>query len=151
MRELDWLEPGDKLDPRELAAAEAKLGVRFPSDYAEIVCAHSGASNPDASMFSYEDRGKKRLGNFGMLLRLRDTESQNVFEAIEDLADQLPARVIPVAGTGSGDFICLDYRNSANPSVVFWNHNRVVAESISPLDSTFASFLARLTVPADDE
>jgi cell wall assembly regulator SMI1 len=147
MKELTWFEPGEPLAAAEIESAEMRLGVKFPSDYAQVVASHSGGSNPDESEFEYLDKGRKRIGNFGTLLSLNQAKSGNLFEAIENLGDQLPAGVIPVMDTGSGDCVCLDYRKSPFPSIIYFVHERVGEDAVVSLTGTFAEFLDRLKEP----
>jgi hypothetical protein len=147
MRNLNWFEPGIALNAAELASAQERLQIRFPPDYARIVMANSGASNPDESEFEYLDGGSLRVGNFGSLLALRQDQSETIFEAMEDLGDQLPEGVVPVIETGSGDYVCLDFRDYARPAIVYFNHERPPGEALIYLDSTFTDFLQRLRVP----
>lgn len=39
-----------------------------------------------------------------------------------DDEDLVGMNIIPIAVLFGGDFICLDYRNNLNPSVILWNH-----------------------------
>jgi len=125
------------------------LAVNFPQDYIAIVVNHSGASNPDKCEFEYEDNGRVRVGNFGLLLSLGDGQSENIFEAIENLGDQLPAGVIPIVDTGMGDFICFDYRKEGAPCIVYFSHEKNDEQAIIPLASSFAEFLGKLRKPDD--
>lgn len=148
MKELHWFEPGERLSSDELANAQMQLGVFLPADYSSVVLKHDGGSNPDECSFDYVVDGRKRVGNFGMLLSLRKTSSENVFETIENLGEQLPQGVIPVVDTGSGDFVCFDYR-AGTPSVVYFAHERPSDKAIIPLTASFAEFVERLREPVD--
>jgi hypothetical protein len=149
MKELHWFEPGERLSSDELAKAQAQLGVFLPADYSDVVMKHDGGSNPDECSFDYLIDGRTRVGNFGMLLSLRKSSSENVFETIENLAEQLPQGVIPVIDTGSGDFVCLDYRAGA-PSVVYFAHERADGKAIIHLAASFGEFVDGLREPVDE-
>jgi cell wall assembly regulator SMI1 len=149
MRELQWLEPGDRLTSEELARVQAQLGVFLPADYSDLVMKHDGASNPRESEFAYADRGRTRIGNFGALLSVRQVRGENVFATLNDLGEQLPQGIIPVVATGSGDFICFDYR-AGKPSVVYFAHERVGEDAILQLAPTFGEFLDSLRAPVDE-
>lgn len=150
MKELHWFEPGERLSSDELAKAQAHLGVFLPADYTDLVLKHDGGSNPDECSFEYAVDGRTRVGNFGVLLSLRQSSSENVFETIENLAEQLPKGVIPIMDTGSGDFVCFDYRAGA-PTVVYFAHERADDKAVIPLANSFGEFVESLREPADDE
>lgn len=149
MKELHWFEPGEKLSSDELARAQAQLGVFLPVDYSELVMKHDGGSNPDECEFEYLDRGRARKGNFGALLSLRPSSAENVLDAMQDLGDQLPAGVVPIIDTGSGDFVCFDYR-AGQPCVVYFAHERAGDDAIISLAPSFAEFVDNLREPVDE-
>lgn len=149
MKDLHWFEPGKELSLEELANAQVQLDVYFPTEYCDLVLKHDGGSNPDECSFEYVLGERTRVGNFGMLLSLRKTSSENVFETIENLAEQLPLGVIPVVDTGSGDFVCFDYR-AGQPAVVYFAHERVDDKAIIPLAASFREFLDSLREPVDE-
>ena len=150
MKELTWFELGEPVEAEEIESAEKRLNVKFPPDYAQVVTLHSGASNPDQCEFEYLDGGRKKIGNFGTLLSVQEAHPDNLFDAIENLGDQLPAGLLPVVDTGSGDCVCLDYRKSAMPSVAYFVHERTSESAIVPLANTFAEFLNLLKEPDDE-
>lgn len=147
---LTWFEAGMPLTTEEVGVAERRLGVKFPPAYAQTIALHSGASNPDECEFEYLDRGRKRVGNFGTLLSLRDDQLNNLFETIDNLGDQLPKGIVPVIDTGSGDCVCLDYRTSLVPPVVYFAHERIGEDAIVPLEDSFADFLNVLRKPDEE-
>ncbi|MDM4772897.1 SMI1/KNR4 family protein [Solimonas sp. SE-A11] len=150
MRDLNWFEPGSPLEVNEIEAAEEGFGVKLPRDYVEFVLVNSGGSNPDESVFEYLDQGKKRVGNFGVLLSLSAEDEFSVFATLENLSGQLPDKVIPVVGSGSGDYVCLDFRGSDLPGVVYFLHERSGDFALVPLASSFSAFLDRLQEPEDE-
>lgn len=150
MRNLTWFEPGEVIDEQDIVFAQNRLGVLFPPDYLSVASVHDGASNPDECEFEYIDRGRKRIGNFGTLLSLRDGYPDGVFDAIENLGDQLPKSVIPIIDTGSGDCICFDYRDSSIPSIVYFSHELAGDEATIFVAKSFAEFLDGLKEPEDE-
>lgn len=149
MRSLNWFGPGEALGSRDIDLAESRLGVKFPADYMEMVSAHAGADNPDESEFEYMDDGELCVGNFGVLLSLRGYQSASVFRVLDTLGEQLPSRVVPVVGTGSGDFVCLDYRESEFPSVVYFAHENSQGSDVILLARSFSEFVDSLKAPDD--
>lgn len=150
MRDLIWFEPGIPLAPEVISSAEGSLGVVLPQDYKILVTNHSGASNPEVSEFLYNDGRRENVGNFGTLLTLQNGSPESVFEAMTNLGNQLPESVIPVVHTGSGDCVCLDYRNSKLPKIVYFAHERNGEQSIVFLADSFTEFLDMLREPLGD-
>lgn len=149
MRDLDWLEPGEPLAANEIASVEELLGVKFPSDYIMCIAEHSGASNPSESDFLYVDRGKRQVGCFGSLLSLRAGHSDRLVDAFRDLGDQLPVGIIPVVDA-CGDFVCLDYRKSNEPTIAYFAHELSGDDSIIAIASSFSEFLDSLYIPDEE-
>lgn len=150
MRKLTWFEPGEKLEKTDVLRAEEILGVALPRDYVRVVSQNAGASNPDECEFVLEIDNEEDICNFGSLLSLREADSETVMAAKADLSDQLPSGVVPVISTGSGDYVCLDFRQGTNPNVVYFAHERAGESSLVHLASTFSDFLELLRVPSDE-
>lgn len=147
MRNLNWSYPGESIRAEDIVSVEQRLAVKFPEDYIEMISAHSGAYNPDECSFKYLDHGENHGSNFGYLVTLQDEQPQNVFEVIEDLEERLPKHLIPIIGTGSGDFVCLDYRLSDTPVISYFAHDYPLEDSVSFVAYTFSDFLELLTIP----
>lgn len=141
MRVLNWFEPGEHLEANEISLVEDLIGVKFPADYAALVGSHSGASNPRECEFVYVDRGEPQVGNLGALLALKPDQSDRLVDAIRDLGDQVPVGVIPIVETGWGDFVCLDYRESNEPTIAYFSHELSGEDSIITIARSFSEFL----------
>ncbi|MCB5190295.1 SMI1/KNR4 family protein [Methylobacillus arboreus] len=150
MKDLTWFESGKTLNTHQIDATEQQLEVKFPPDYISVVKDHSGASNPDECEFRYIDKERVRIGNFGTLLSLCNEQPNNVLEVIENLGDQLPKKIVPIIETGSGDYICFDYRIEKIPFVIYFSHERLNEEAIIPLTQTFTEFLENLKQPIEE-
>lgn len=148
MRKLTWSDPGEMLSADDIKAAESRLNVQFPMDYREMISSHSNG-NPEECVFQYAQQGEKEYGNFGFLMSLLDWQEENVFEAIEDFGERLPNGLVPIIGTGMGDFVCLNYSSSEVPTIVYFSHETPIEDAVSPLANTFSEFLELLTVPED--
>ncbi len=150
MRSLSWFEPGVGASREEVDALERAIGFKLPHDFAEFVTRHAGSSNPDECEFDVvESNGSKRQGNFGLLMSLSGADSESVLSALSDLRDQIPVGLVPVIDTGSGDFVCLDFRSGAETSVVYFFHEKSGGTAIVPLAQTFTDFLDGLRTPTD--
>lgn len=146
MRTLNWSDPGEKTGHDVIERAEEELQVRFPEDYREMISAHSDGS-PEECVFQYVQNGVNEYGNFGFLMSLLDWQEENIFEAIEDFGDRLPDGLVPIIGTGMGDFVCLNYHSSEVPTIVYFSHETPIENAVSPLADTFSEFLELLNIP----
>lgn len=152
MRSLHWFESGEGVSPDSIRQVERIVGVRFSDDYFEFILKHSGANNPDESEFVIESvGGHERIGNFGEVLKVDGDGHDSVLGTLRNLAEQIPAGVVPVIGTGSGDYICLDARRPEKPvSVCYFYHGRSGDDAIVPLARSFSDFLEMLSEPEDE-
>ncbi|WP_312368438.1 SMI1/KNR4 family protein [Stenotrophomonas sp.] len=151
MRELNWFEPGQGASESEVSELEGAIGLRLPKDFTEFVIKNAGASNPDESEFDIADlNGKIIVGNLGFVLPISSVGGESVAGALSDLSSQIQSGLVPVIGTGSGDFVCLDFRSGCGASVTYFFHERSGVGALVPLSSTFTDFLNTLREPADD-
>jgi hypothetical protein len=150
MRALNWLEDGEGTDLECVRSVESITAVRFPADFIDFVMKNAGASNPDESEFVIERFGERELfGNFGHVLTMGDSGSDSVLGTMRNLGDQIPRGVIPIVGTGSGDYICIDGRPTAQSTIAYFHHGRTGGEAVVPLAGTFSQFLIMLRQPAE--
>src|SRR5579871_1529605 len=136
MRALEWQDCKSVSD-EAIRAVEARLGVRFPSDYVECVRRCDGGW-PKPHHFDYPDPALGPVEtSIGRFLSLDSTRKGNLLDVVEWLSDQLPAQVVPFADEPGGDFLCFDYRGGGAPAVVYWMHEREGEEAVAPLAPTF--------------
>lgn len=57
-------------------------------------------------------------------------------ERLTDNEDLIGMNVVPIAALIAGDFVCLDFREREEPSVVVWFHEE--SEEFSPVTKTVA-------------
>lgn len=152
MRELTWFERGDGATENQLKQVEGALGQSFPDDVRGFLSKYAGSSNPDESSFEVVDASGVRFGTgFGEVLRVTPDagDIRGVLAAVRDLRDQLPPDVVPIIGTGGGDYVCVDFRNRQQSSLVYFAHERMLPESLIALAPDLTSFLETLRVPED--
>lgn len=151
MRTLHWFDTGDGTDLEAIHEVERFVGMKFPMDFIDFVIKHSGASNPDESEFVIERHdGRTIIGNFGSVLQMRGNGPDTVLGTMHNLGEQIPKNVVPIIGTGSGDYICLDMRTVDTGVVAYFYHGRTGDDAIRPLSNTFSEFLEMLQEPADE-
>jgi cell wall assembly regulator SMI1 len=148
MRQLTWFDRGQAVSLAILVELEKLLGHHLSDDVVEMAKIHSGASNPDECEFEIQDNfGLRRLANFGGMLNFDGQSGESVLGTLRDLDGQLPSGVIPIIKTGSGDYVCLDYRGGGDATVVYFAHEKVGDESLIAVSRTFTEFLEMLTTP----
>lgn len=134
--------PGDDL----LDAVERSFRVSFPESYRHFIKEHNGAV-PITNMFSMNQQ-EYIIEKF--LCILDDSESDpingwydievtitQIGDRLTDNEDLVGMNVVPIAALFSGDFICLDFRETEEPTVVIWFHEE--SEEFSPVTQKVAT------------
>jgi len=127
----------------ELELLERAWGVKLPEDSTQIAMLHQGMSPSPCIL----DVGRSNTAVSELLTLSVDPERRSyamsqVYQVIKHL---VPAGIYPFAGTGTGDFICFDYRVlPAAPKVVFYFTAAPDPEAIYPVAASFTAFLAKL-------
>lgn len=145
MRPLMWFEVGSGATVEEVRQLEDDLACRFPSDVVAFLRSNAGASNPEESEFDVvEPSGRRRVGNFGAVLRVAGDGTDSIRAAARMVEGLRPA-LIPFIETGAGDYVCLD--TGAASAIVYYMHERSIADSVVPLAGNLTEFLERLSAP----
>ncbi|MFO1041860.1 MAG: SMI1/KNR4 family protein [Planctomycetaceae bacterium] len=145
---VQWthLTPVAPLPDDMITGAELLLGVKFPTDYRDCLRTnHCGYPSP--SEFVVPVEGRPFRSSLGTLLTIDPrAEYFNIFNYLPPMANEhhLPPTIIPIAQDGGGDFVCLDYRQSSIPTIVYWHHEVSGVEGITPLAGTFSELLASM-------
>ena len=133
--------PSDEL----LDIVERSLRVSFPEAYRLFLKENNGAV-PLTNVFSFNQH-EYLIEKF--LCVLDDSESDpingwydievtiaQIGDRLTDNEDLVGMNVVPIATLFSGDFICLDFRETEEPSVVIWFHEE--SEEFSPVTQKVA-------------
>ena len=153
------IKPGTTLpqpSPERLSWFEQSYRIMLPSDYLDFL--HSGNGGvPLQNVFEIE--GRERVVEwFLCLLDSPKDDSTNGWRDITVVVSQLDERliddedlvginVLPIAALFGGDFVCLDYRSTADdPVVAVWDHE--LSDEFSPhlefLAESFTEFTTLL-------
>ena len=84
---------------------------------------------------------------FNNFLSFDEEDSSNIINAYNDVKDRLIEKVIPFAEDPFGNLLCFDYRNSEQPIIVFWEHEKAFnnkENAISFICNTFSELLNML-------
>lgn len=133
-RALQWHDRLFSVTPpladERVAAAEARLGVRLPEDYLDVVRSHQGGS-PDQNTVTLPDGGQTSLD---LLLHFEDAEpTYNLVRIVQD-SDAVYGKLIPFAVDSDRNYFCFDYRGETNHSSAEsrWNRPVVLVAADSP-------------------
>lgn len=125
----------------QVAGAERLLGVRFPSGYAQVLREFAGA-NGDA-VFQFPE--SSATGSIGLWLSPLPWERNSLWSTVSTWEEhELPESIVPIAEDGGGNLLCLDYRGSKGPSVVFWFHELVGEDGLREVAPCFEAFMSTL-------
>lgn len=144
MRELTWFTHEQPPDDSAVKAVEKRLAVQLPPDFRAFAKLHAG-SCPNETDFRLDDPRKQISGVGSFLKFTTDMTCGTVLAACA--SEGLSPMVVPIAETGGGDLVCLDYRPGGMAGVVYWHHERQGVDEYTRLADTFTSFLDMLYEP----
>lgn len=125
---------------------EEYFRVKFPEEYVSFICEYNGGipvkntitfNNHDFAierflciLENYQDDDVNGWYDIGVI------ETQ-IGERLTDNEDLIGAEIIPIAFLFAGDFVCLDYRKSAEkPEICIWYHEQ--SEPFKPVTNKIA-------------
>jgi cell wall assembly regulator SMI1 len=129
--------------PEEIASLERSWGVILPNDYKEVISMHQGMSPyPDALNIG---KGEDAIAALLIISLDEQQRAYSMKDTYAQVKPHVPSGVYPFAVTGSGDYICFDYRSSPHePKVVFYFSEDAGEEAIHPLAESFSDLLTKL-------
>jgi hypothetical protein len=137
-----WSQPR-RAAPGEIESLEKHWGVILPDDYRNALAQYQGMS-PRPNAFDV-GRGESAIA---ALLIISPDEQHRAYlltNTYAHLKAHVPNGIYPIAVTGAGDYVCLDYRESAHtPKIVFYFSEESGEEALYPIADNFSDFLARL-------
>jgi cell wall assembly regulator SMI1 len=148
--QFSWFFEPSPATTEEIAAVEAATGHRLPDDYRAFAQRFAGGW-PNEGGFSFSDQ---KISTFhacvGVFLNLKATDEYSILRVLES-TEAFPHALIPVAEDGGGNHVCLDYRQSPDPTISFWHHGRRgFTDEVSHICETFTAFVDMLHEPMDD-
>ena len=150
-RELDWFSEPRPVSAEMVRSLQQILQVQLPKEYAEFLRTSSGGA-PMQTDFYFVDGARKTTitGAVGIFLSADPSSEDPLIEHWRVLVERGVGGLVPIASTGGGDYICLDYRPGVTAgSVAFWNHGRQgICGEVSAVADSFQAFLAALWEPA---
>ena len=122
---------------------EPSASWAFPSrkSYVEVLRAFAGAYGDAEFPFP----GSEASGSIGLWLSPVPWERESLWTSVSTWQEhELPESIVPIAEDGGGNLLCLDYRHSHAPAVVFWFHELAGEEGLRRVAPSFEAFITTL-------
>ncbi len=149
IRELKWFAPPVGSDEEAIRNVEQHIGITFPQEYHEFLAANGGGAPIETDFTIDEPRGSFNA-SVGVFLTAGD-DSYGILPTLALVKPRGITDLVPIAESGGGDFVCLDYRNGPVPVIAYWHHGRYgLDEEVVVLTGSFAKFLELLREPSDN-
>lgn len=136
----------------DLAALEARIGVRLPDDYRRFLLEHNGGE-PTPRCFRFADRtGPHTDGAVRAFAGIGSGDSYDWDRLYRTFAaaGRVPPDVVPIAKDSFGNLVCIVVRGAHRGTVYFWDHeletDPASYENMDRVADSFTAFLACLHV-----
>lgn len=112
-----------------LECIERKQNIKFPEAYIDLY---------QSNFKDIEKLSIKVNGDFITIKKFLNANEIN--DALDEFYDDLGYDLVPIAEVEYEDFICLDFRdNKKNPSIVYWNYELALENSIEGITLLYSS------------
>jgi hypothetical protein len=151
LRELNWFDPPKRCTAKKVDQIQSKLGVRLPDDYMKFLQAGGGGAPVETDFQIDEPRGVFH-GSVGVFLSCGNDE-YGLLPTLDGIASRRIEGLVPIAESGGGDFVCLDYRKCVDgvPTISYWHHGRYgMDDEVVAVCQRFGDFLELLHEPVDE-
>jgi cell wall assembly regulator SMI1 len=142
-------EGNPSITPAAIEAFERERGITLPASYKEFLLATNGGV-PELSAFPIRGNPSEPIGIvrsfLGIGVRVPTSELSYAYDLY---AGGFPEGIVPIAGNGLGDYICLDLRDGKE-RVAFWDKRHFWGtgewreSDLYHVADSFAEFLASL-------
>ncbi|MCE9634812.1 MAG: SMI1/KNR4 family protein [Planctomycetes bacterium] len=127
--------------PEAVNAAEAALGISLPEVVRALFEDLGYAGLPVGRGLGQESYGKDTYGLGDGVPRELDLV-RNTLSERSDVEPRMPTTLVPLVSNGCGDHYCVDLRSpSADPPVVFWDHELGSDQQPAVVSETFSGWL----------
>jgi SMI1 / KNR4 family (SUKH-1) len=134
----------------DIAEFEKPRNIQLPSSYKTFLCMTNGGP-PDANLvYSISDMPLNPVGGLQSFFGIKTAAEHDLLEANYDLyVGGAPHGIVPVAGSGGGDFVCLDLRDGTDRVALwdkrhFWGTGEWRESDLYHIADSFDAFLASL-------
>ncbi len=112
---------GRPLSPQDIQALEKAINAELLEDYRAFLLKYNGGV-PVPNAFPIQGMKNNPIGILQEFFGIdQHVESSNLVWNYETLKMRLPSNLFAIAGTGSGDLVCLILWGDDAGSVVFWD------------------------------
>ncbi|MEB1809568.1 MAG: SMI1/KNR4 family protein [Bacillaceae bacterium] len=141
MKFVRWRYAKEPIQQSALRDLERYFYVSLPPLYKEIMLNHNGA-RPFPN-FYLTRKGEERL--IKSFLPIQHGHPDDLLTVYRRLKNLLPKKVVPFANDDFGNYICLDYQESANPKVKLWEHE-AQSETLEDVADDFNKWMSTLYI-----
>ncbi len=141
-----WIGSNGNIETEILVKTEAFFNIKFPMDYTECVIQNDGGY-PKPNRFKLN--GNEEI--FNNLLSFDEEDESGIINTYKAVEDGLLAQVVPFAEDPFGNLLCFDYRNSHEPVIVFWDHEKAFNNKDMAVTSVCGSFTKLLSLIHESE
>lgn len=120
---FEMLDVGTPLTEARVTALEAELGFALREDYRSFLLRYNGG-RPNPSFFPIRGLDLNPFGGIHYFFGVtRPIASSNVGWMHKTLKGRMPRELLPIAGDGSGNIICLSRAGVNEGTVYYWDHD----------------------------
>lgn len=142
---FEMQDTGPPLTRDQLSRLERHIGIRLPGDYLDFLLRFNGG-RPTPSSFPIRGFDLAHSGDIQRFFGISEHhEIPDIKWFIRTLSGRIPHGLLPIAGDGSGNVICLLLSGANRGTVYFWHHD---AEKSPPtysnlyyISDSFSDFL----------
>lgn len=143
---FEMLDVGPQLTTARLVALERQLGVVLPENYKLFLLNHNGG-RPKPNFFLIHGFERNPFGSIHYFFGIDDdVKSSDVGWNYKTYYGRMPRELLPIAGDGSGNVICLSIKGANKEFIYYWDHD---AETSAPtydnlylISDSFDNFLS---------
>jgi SMI1-KNR4 cell-wall len=145
---FEMLDVGPRLTPSRLVALERQFGIMLPENYKLFLLKHNGG-RPRPNFFPIHGFEGNPFGSIHYFFGIGDgVKSSDVGWNYKTYNGRIPRELLPIAGDGSGNVICLSHKGVNKGFVYYWNHDLETSpptyDNIYFISDSFDSFLSSL-------
>ena len=142
---FEMLDVGPPLTNQRVDALERYLGIVLPETYKSFLTRYNGG-RPRPNFFTIHGFEGNPFGSVHYFFGLdRPIRSNNIDWNYQIYDRRIPRELLPIAGDGSGNIICLSLEGVNKDFVYYWDHDTETSpptyENIYLISDTFDKFI----------
>lgn len=136
---------GPQLTQEQVSMLEHNIGIPLPMDYRDFLLQFNGG-RPIPSSFPIRGFDLASSGDIQRFFGItEDRAVPDIRWFIKTLGGRIPHGLLPVAGDGSGNIVCLSLSGPHIGAVYFWHHDAEQSpptySNVYPIADSFTDFL----------